>query len=177
MMDANTAAPLDRVVPIASARPNRIEAPTSEAAALAALPELYQRFAAIVGDSLTAVQEVEPPAEVADLHEEFVRSLAELVAVFDRFAGQVGNVESEADLEALFERSELDETGARFEWACFRLEGIAVANRRLRASHAANGRRLPGAPRIAWPRPKRTSSARASVTFAGGGPEVCAASS
>jgi len=74
------------------------------------------------------VRVVEAPAEFADLHEEMVRSLADVVAAVETFAGRIGDVESEAHLEALFEGFQLDEPTARFERACLRLEGVALAN-------------------------------------------------
>jgi hypothetical protein len=103
-------------------------AAASEAAALAELQELFRRLADIFGDSLSAVRAVEAPTEVADLHEEFISGLAEVAAAVDRFAGLIGDAESEAEVDGVIDSFQFDEPAARFERACIRMEGVAQAN-------------------------------------------------
>ncbi len=104
------------------------ETAASNAAVFAALSDLFPRLAQIFRDSLSAVEELEPPSEVEDGHEEFVEAFAGVVEVFEDVADRIGEVGSEAELDQFFESVGFEEGSARFERACFRLEGAALRN-------------------------------------------------
>lgn len=79
-----------------------------------------------------ALDEIDPPSEVEDAHNEAVASGRAFTEALEDFADRLAGVETSSELEDLF--SELDEdpefTAAeeRFDAACFALQDIADAN-------------------------------------------------
>ncbi len=94
--------------------------------------EAYQDF---VNESLTiftgfvdGIRDLDPPAELADAHKEFVEAGDDNLAAAQNLVDQVEAVESEADFDALSEDGNAAEAGIRFNDACLALQDIADEN-------------------------------------------------
>ncbi len=77
------------------------------------------------GDGL---DDLDPPVEVEDPHEEAVAGIAELVEFLQDFTDRLADVDSTSELEELLDDPELEAASGRFDQACFDLQDIADVN-------------------------------------------------
>lgn len=100
----------------------------SEAEQIEATRDFINADIPILRDFVHAVDDLDPPAEVEDPHEEAVAGGAELVEFLQDFTDRFADVESTSELEELLDAPELEAASDRFDKACFALQDIADAN-------------------------------------------------
>jgi len=90
----------------------------------------FEGFEAIFEQTLNDLNDLHPPAEVRDAHDEFVAALAAGLAVWEDFSTQLADVESPSGLKTLLAEFELafDAAAERLDNACLQLQGIADQN-------------------------------------------------
>lgn len=93
---------------------------------------LFQDFFAavipILAEFVDAIDDLDPPAEVEDAHEEVVDSGREFVADAEELTNELADVGSSSELEEVFDDPEYEAASDRFLQACFALQDIADAN-------------------------------------------------
>ncbi len=94
------------------------------------LKELFAGFPVILTDALDALEELNPPSEAEDAHDEFLATGRELLEVFEDGADRVEAVESISEVEQIEEELEpaQQEAQERFDDACLDLVGVGEAN-------------------------------------------------
>ncbi len=94
------------------------------------LKELVAGFPVILTDALDQGEELNPPSEAEDAHDEFLATGREWVEVLEDGTDRVEAVESILEAEQLVEELEAaaQETQERFDDACLDLVGIAEAS-------------------------------------------------
>ena len=100
----------------------------SEAEQIEATRDFFNADIPILRDFGDALDDLDPPAEVEDPHEEAVAGMAELVEFLQDFTDQFTDVESTSELEELLDAPELEAASGRFDQACFDLQDIADVN-------------------------------------------------
>lgn len=106
----------------------------SDAAVTEAARDYYGGNLSALEDAISRVEEVEPPAEIAEAeqsHEEFVAAMKDLALVFEDLSARAESAASVSELEdslAEVDRGEFDAVTGRFGQACLALQGIADAN-------------------------------------------------
>ena len=92
--------------------------------------EIFAGFPVILTDALDALEELNPPSEAEDAHDEFLATGRELGEVFEDGAGRVEAAESISEVEQIEEELEpaQQEAEERFDAACLDLVGVGVAN-------------------------------------------------
>ncbi len=90
--------------------------------------DLADAFPPVVDDFLDDAKDLDPPAEVEDLHNDLVRAGDALLEVFQDLAVQIDEVQSQAELDALTEGGPSEAATERFDQACFPLQEIADEN-------------------------------------------------
>ena len=92
--------------------------------------DLFAGFPVIVRDALDQLEELNPPSEAEDAHDEFLATGRELVEVFEGGADRVQAVESISEIEQILEEIEpaQDEAQERVDAACLDLVAVGEAN-------------------------------------------------
>jgi hypothetical protein len=94
------------------------------------LKGIFAGFPVILTDALDQLEELNPPSEAEESHEEVLAMGRELVEVYEAGANQMEAVESISEAEPILE--ELDpaqqEAEDRFDAACLDLVAVGVAN-------------------------------------------------
>ena len=93
--------------------------------------DYYGGNLSILEDTISRLEEIEPPAEAAEAHQEFVEAVKGFVAVSEDLSARAERAESVSELEDLLagaDRDEFDAVAGRFEEACLALQDIADAN-------------------------------------------------
>lgn len=92
--------------------------------------DYFEGVEAIVGQNLSDLKDISPPAEAQDAHDELVAALEERSALWQDFTEQVADLESISEVETLIE--ELDQSfeaiAERASAACLQVQGIADEN-------------------------------------------------
>ena len=115
----------ERVEPLVEALNQEFD---SEAEQIEATRDYFNASIPILRDFGDSLDEVDPPAEVENPHEEAVAGIAELVEFLQDFTDRFADVESTSDLEELLDAPELEAASDRFDQACFDLQDIADVN-------------------------------------------------
>ncbi len=89
--------------------------------------ELFAGFPVILTDVLDQVEELNPPSEAEDAHDEFLATGREWLEVLEDGADRVEAAESISEVEQILE-SDAQEAQERFDDACLALAGIAEDN-------------------------------------------------
>ena len=94
------------------------------------LKGVFAGFPVILTDALDTLEELNPPSEAEDAHDEFLATGRELLEVFEDGADRVEAVESVSAVEQIEEELEPAQQVAfeRFDAACLDLVGVGVAN-------------------------------------------------
>ncbi len=94
------------------------------------LKALFVGFPVIVRDAVDQVEELNPPSETEDAHEEFLATGREWLEVLEDGADRVEAVESILEIEQIEEELEpaAQEAQERFDAACLDLVGVGEAN-------------------------------------------------
>lgn len=97
---------------------------------LPALKDLGTGFPLIFREFFDKLEELNPPSETEDAHDEALAAGREVVRVQEGFGDRIQAAESFSELEELFDEAESEAAPAqdRLEAACFDLEDIADAN-------------------------------------------------
>ena len=92
--------------------------------------DYFDGFEAIFRQTLNDLNDIHPPAQAQDAHEEFVAALSRMLALAEHFNDRLADLESPSDLEALLAQNEpsFDAAAERFDNACVQLQGIAHEN-------------------------------------------------
>ena len=92
--------------------------------------EIFAGFPVILADALDALDELNPPSEAEDAHDELLARGRELVEVYEDGVDRVEAVESVSEVEQIEEEltPALEEPEKRFDDACLDLVGVGVAN-------------------------------------------------
>jgi UDP-N-acetylglucosamine enolpyruvyl transferase len=101
---------------------------TSESDSIEAAQNFFNGSASIFTDGISDLENLGPPPEVGDAHNEFVEAAKGIGDAFQDFAERAGDIESVADVQEMFAEFGTPEFAAveqRFEAACKALEGIA----------------------------------------------------
>jgi len=90
----------------------------------------FEGFEAVFEQTLNDLNDLHPPAEVRDAHDEFVAALVTGLAVWEDFSAQLADVESPSGLETLLAGfgPAFDAAAERLDNACLQLQGIADEN-------------------------------------------------
>lgn len=100
----------------------------SEEGLIDALRDFFRASRPLLVDYLDGIDELTPPEQAQDAHNEILDTGRDLLAAFDNFFDRLEDVESSAALEELFEEDSFVDTGERFEEACLVLQEIAREN-------------------------------------------------
>jgi hypothetical protein len=92
--------------------------------------EIFAGFPVILTDALDALEELNPPSETEDAHDEFLATGREWLEVLEDGADRVEAVESILEIEQIEEELEpaQGEAQERFDAACLDLVGVGQAN-------------------------------------------------
>lgn len=82
----------------------------------------------IVGDFIDQLEDIDPPEEAADAHEQAIDSGRELQGQLEDVVDEIENAESFEEVAAALASDEFAELGAGFEEACTELQRIADEN-------------------------------------------------
>ena len=104
--------------------------PFSNEENLALLKGIFAGFPANLTDALDALEELNPPSEAEDAHDEVLATGRELVEVYEVGADRVEAVDSVSDIEQIEEEEDpaIQKADERFTAACLDLVGVGVAN-------------------------------------------------
>lgn len=96
----------------------------------AATRDALNEIDAIISDGLDRLDDIDPPGEVQDAHNEFRDGAAGQGELLRGLAGELADVESTSELAEVLEPSgpELDATAERLDAACLALEAVAADN-------------------------------------------------
>ena len=106
------------------------EDPFADEANLEPFKDFVAGFPRIVGDAIDSANELNPPSEVEDAHNDLIDTGEALVVAFEEGAGVISEAETMAELETL-EREvgpTIDAAEAAFDAACLTVVDIAIAN-------------------------------------------------
>ncbi len=94
------------------------------------LKAIFAGFAVSLTDALDALEELNPPSEAEDAHDEFLATGRELLEVFEDGADRVEAVESISEAQQIEEELEpaVREAQERFDAACLVLVRVGEAN-------------------------------------------------
>jgi hypothetical protein len=91
----------------------------------------FEGFEAIQRDTLDALNDMHPPAEVRDAHLEYVAALQQALALTVGFSDRLAAATSSSDLETVIaglSDPSFDAASRRLSSTCLDLQGIATAN-------------------------------------------------
>ena len=100
----------------------------SEEATVQAFRDFFTDASAIFAEFVTDIDALEPPDAVADAHREAVEAFEDSQVAISNFSARLNQVESEAELDGLFETFDSEPAFDRFEEACLALQEIADDN-------------------------------------------------
>ncbi len=100
----------------------------SEAEQIEAFQDFFAAIIPILAEFVDAIDDLDPPAEVEDAHEEAVDSGREFVTDAEELTNELADVGSASELEEVFDDPEYEAASDRFDQACFALQDIAEAN-------------------------------------------------
>ncbi len=102
----------------------------SEEQQIEAIRDFLVADRAITEDVLDELENIDPPTEVQEAHNDFQGAGVVLVALFEDVAAQLANVESASEVDRVFALNapEINAAYARADAACFALQGVANAN-------------------------------------------------
>ena len=101
-----------------------MDAAASEEDVLAVFEDALRNAQPIFTTFVDGLNDLNPPAAVEELHNEFVDASAELAASLEEVLNEFGDQDFAADLN-LFEESSLSQAGDRFDKTCAALQDIA----------------------------------------------------
>ena len=93
-------------------------------------PEFFEASAAHLRGGLDQLDDINPPLEVVELHNDFLDAGRNTAKAIEDFADQLADVESVQELQEALEPldAQLAPVERRFDSACLALEGIAADN-------------------------------------------------
>lgn len=94
-------------------------------------PEFFEASAAHIRAGLDQLDDINPPVEVVELHNDFLDAGGSMAKASEDFADQLADVESVQELQEALEQPLEEQFGAverRFDAACFALEDVAADN-------------------------------------------------
>ena len=103
----------------------RVTPDSTEEDLLDAFREWFREMATVLGEGIDGMENIEPPAEAEEAHEEWLAASALVEAVSQDLLDEV---ETADDLEDFVARPEFVEASERGSEACLGLQGIADAN-------------------------------------------------
>ena len=126
-LDALTAAAEERAVEFEEAFDAQMDAAASEEDVLAVFEDALRNAQPIFTTFVDGLNDLNPPAAVEELHNEFADASAELAASLEEVLNEFGDQDFAADLN-LFEESSLSQAGDRFDKTCAALQDFADEN-------------------------------------------------
>ena len=114
-LEALTATAEDRFVEIGEATGAELDAVTSEEERLAAIENALTNTQPIFTTVADGLNDLNPPAVVEELHNEFVDVYDEVAVYFEETLNRFGDLDPIADRESLFVGERLDETCAALQ--------------------------------------------------------------
>ena len=123
-LEALTATAEERGAEFQDAFDAQVDAVTSEEEWLAVLEDAFTKSQLIFTTFADGLTDLNPPAVVEELHNEFVDESAELAASLEEVLNEFGDQDFAADLN-LFEESSLSQAGDRFDKTCAALQALA----------------------------------------------------
>ncbi len=93
-----------------------------------AFQDYFAAVIPILAEFVDAIDDLGPPAEIEDAHEEVVDSGRDFVADAEELTNELADVGSSSELEEVFDDPEYEAASDRFLQACFALQDIADAN-------------------------------------------------
>ena len=126
-LEALTAAAEERGAEFEDAINAELDAAISEEERLAVFEDALRNAQPIFTTFVDGLNDLNPPAAVEELHNEFVDESAELAASLEEVLNEFGDQDFAADLN-LFEESSLSQAGDRFDKACAALQDFAAEN-------------------------------------------------
>ena len=115
----------------AEARIEALELPeefASEEEQVLAVQDFFAVSVPIIADFVDAIDDLDPPAEAEDAHNEAVDAGRDFVTEAEDLTNELADVGSSSELEEVFDAPEYDAASDRFDQACFDLQDIADAN-------------------------------------------------
>ena len=100
----------------------------SEEATVQAFRDFFTGASAIFAEFVADIDALEPPDAVADAHREAVEAFEDSRVAISDFGARLNQVESEAEIDGLFETFATEPAFDRFEEACLALQEIADEN-------------------------------------------------
>ena len=100
----------------------------SEEEQVAAFQDFFAASVPIIAEFVDAIDDLEPPAEIEDAHEEAVDSGRDFVTEAEELTNELADVGSSSELVEVFDAPEYEAASDRFDQACFALQDIADAN-------------------------------------------------
>ena len=105
-----------------------LAAAASEEDALAVLEDFLKSTRPLSSTFVDGLSDLNPPAAVEELHNEYVDGSAELVASIEEVIDRFDDLDGVADLDGLFEESGFIQAGERLDETCAALQDIADKN-------------------------------------------------
>ncbi len=99
----------------------------SEEVQVLAFQDFYAAVVPILAEFVDAIDDLGPPAEIEDAHEEVVDSGRDFVTKAEELTNELADVGSSSELEEVFDDPEYEAASDRFLQACFALQDIADA--------------------------------------------------
>ncbi len=92
--------------------------------------DLIAAFPRIITDSIDRVEDLEPPSEVTDAHDDLLAAGRDLLAAMEEATNVLGGAETMEEMANVMEETEggIDAAMARFDIACLAVVAIADAN-------------------------------------------------
>jgi hypothetical protein len=90
--------------------------------------EAYQELPGIIDDFVSGLEDLNPPDEAQDTHDEAVEAARGFQDEFDNFLDEIQDAESFEDLQDIGESDAFTEADERFTQACLDLEEVAADN-------------------------------------------------
>ena len=90
--------------------------------------DIFDAFPPLLENFLDDAKDLDPPAEVEDLHNDSVRAGDDFLEAIRDVAGQIDDVQSQVELDALAEDEATDAASERFDQACVALQDLADEN-------------------------------------------------
>ena len=100
----------------------------SEEEQVLAFQDFFAAVVPIIADLVDAIDDLDPPAEAEDAHNEAVDAGRDFVTEAEDLTNELADVGSSSELEEVFDAPEYDAASDRFDQACFDLQDIADAN-------------------------------------------------
>ena len=118
----------ERFVEIRDAYDAELAAAAPEEDVLAAYETLLANTQSIFTTFAEGLSDLNPPAVVEELHNEYADRSAELTSSTEQVLSKFGNLDSVAEVEGLLKESGANQAGDRFYETCTALQDIAAEN-------------------------------------------------